>query len=401
MKTLKIVIIVLNMILLIHSIHFGLFAILPFLLKKKDVKRVTKKKHKFLILIAARNEEMVLGKLINSIKKQTYDKNYYKICVMPNNCTDDTKQIALNEGCMILEPKFKTKTKGEVLNYAFECFKNDNSFDTYIIFDADNVLDRNFLVNINDKLNEGYKVVQGFRDSKNLYENAITGSYGLFFFLQSLFVYEARSRMGESSSINGTGYAVLKDYINKINYRAITSTEDIELTCVSAINHEKIGYQRSAIFYDEQVTNFFISMKQRKRWIQGSMQVLKYYMKDLFYAIKEKNSFQLIEMFFVLTLPINQSIALFLLIISYIFFIPLPIIILGILIGYIGEVCVSIFLTIYFKKSIKKLMLGILFFPIFHLSWLPIYIYSMFNTKNVWEEIKHTKALDISEMLEK
>ena len=46
-------------------------------------------------------------------------------------------------------------------------------------------------------------------------------------------------------------------------------------------------------------------------------------------------------------------------------------------------------------------MLGILFFPIFHLSWLPIYIYSMFNTKNVWEEIKHTKALDISEMLEK
>ena len=367
MKTFGIIILIVNSLLFIHSLYFGIFAIIPFLLKDKKRKTINIK-HSFRILIAARNEELVLKPLIKSINNQNYDKNKYEIYVLPNNCSDNTKQVAIELGTKILEPNFKTKTKGEVLNFAFDTFKDDNSFDTYVILDADNVLDKNFLKEINNKLNEGYKIVQGFRDTKNLYQNAITGSYALFFYLQSLFLYETRKRMGESSSVNGTGYVVLKSYIDDINYRAYTATEDIELTCVSALNKEKIGYARNAIFYDEQVSNFNVSIKQRKRWIQGSMQVWKGNKKNLFKEIKKDNNFQLTEMFFILTLPINQAIAFPLLILSYIFIIPLKYLIIGIILGYIGEVLVSIFLTLYFKKKLIKLIPAILFFPIYHLS---------------------------------
>ena len=323
----------------------------------------------------------------------------YEIYVIPNNCTDNTKQIAIDMNCKVLEPNFSPKSKGEVLNYVFDKFKKNNDFDTYLIMDADNVLDPNFLEEINNKLNEGYKIVQGFRDTKNLYQNYITESYALFFYLQSLFLYEARIRMGESSTINGTGYAVLKEFIDDTSFRAKTVTEDIELTCVAALNREKVGYSRDAIFYDEQVTSFSVSMKQRKRWIQGLMQVWKTKHKELFKKIKEKNTFQLTDQFFALTLPIDQALVFVFLIVSYFLIIPYYMIIIGILVGYIGEIIVSIFLTLYFKKDLKKLLPGILFFPIFHISWLPIYIYSLFNTNNTWEEIKHNESLEIEEII--
>ena len=398
MKTFRIILMIVNIILFIHSLYFGLFAIIPFFFKEKK-RKTDMKKHKFCILIAARNEELVLKPLIESIKKQNYDKDKYKICVLPNNCIDKTKEIALNLGCIVLEPNIKTKTKGEVLNFAFESFKNDDSFDTYIILDADNVLDNNYLKEINNKLNEGYKIVQGFRDTKNLYQNLITGSYALFFYLQNLFLYESRKRINQSCTVNGTGFAVLKSYIDNIEFHSCTSTEDIEFTCVAAINKEKIGYANKAIFYDEQVSNFNVSIKQRKRWIQGSMQVWKQYKNKLIKEIKRKNNFQLTEMFFILTLPINQALAFPLLILSYIFIIPLPFIIVGIIVGYIGEIIVSIFLTLYFKKNLFKLIPAILFFPIFHISWIPIYIYSLFNSKNTWEEIKHSRVMNLEEIL--
>ncbi len=396
MSIFKIVILVCNIIVLIPSLYFGLFFILLFLKKTKDGKFIKKKKHnKFLILIAARNEEMVIGHLIDSVNMQKYNRKFYDICVLPNNCSDKTKEIAKEKKAIIVDIDFNPKTKGEVLNYAFDYFKNNQEYDAYVIVDADNVLDPLFLKHIDDKLNQGYKIVQGFRDTKNLYENAITGSYGLFFLLQNLFIYEPRSRINQSIGINGTGYAILKSLVDKINYRAKTSTEDIELTCICALEKEKIGYEKKAIFYDEQVTNFNISMIQRKRWIQGSMQVLKLNIKKL---IKSWLYFQAIDEIFALIFPIDQAIAFLLLLLSY-FFIKVPYIILGIIIGYFGEVIVALFLTIYFKKNIKKMLKAIFFFPIFHLSWIPIYIYSCFNSKNNWEEIKHTKARNIQEVL--
>ena len=51
-----------------------------------------------------------------------------------------------------------------------------NDIDAFIILDADNVVHPNFLKNMNNALCEGYNVAQGCRDSKNPYDNWISGS---------------------------------------------------------------------------------------------------------------------------------------------------------------------------------------------------------------------------------
>ena len=50
----------------------------------------TDNKHKFAILISARNEEKVIKNLVQSIDKQDYPKDKLSVFVIAHNCTDNT-----------------------------------------------------------------------------------------------------------------------------------------------------------------------------------------------------------------------------------------------------------------------------------------------------------------------
>ena len=53
-----------------------------------------KNKHKYGIVIAARNEEKVIGNLLDSINKQDYPKDLLTVFVVADNCTDNTAKVA-------------------------------------------------------------------------------------------------------------------------------------------------------------------------------------------------------------------------------------------------------------------------------------------------------------------
>ena len=103
-----------------------------------------KKNHKYGVLVAARNEETVIGNLLDSIKKQDYPKELIDIFVVADNCTDKTADIARKHGAKVYE-RFDNehKTKGFALQFLFENIKNDygiQNYEGYFIFDADNLL---------------------------------------------------------------------------------------------------------------------------------------------------------------------------------------------------------------------------------------------------------------------
>ena len=101
-----------------------------------------KKKHKYAIVIAARNEKNVIGNLIDSISKQDYPKELLTIFVVADNCTDNTAEIARSKGCICYE-RFDNehKTKGYALEFLFDRIEEDykkNNYENYFVFDADN-----------------------------------------------------------------------------------------------------------------------------------------------------------------------------------------------------------------------------------------------------------------------
>lgn len=399
MVVLYIITLILNGVLFIYGAYFGITCSLPFLKKERKIK-IYKPKYKFAILIAARNEEKVISHLIDSLKEQNYPKDMYEIFVIPNNCSDKTEEISLEHGAKIITVPFKTKTKGEVLNYTFKYFSNNDKYDTYVIFDADNVAHPDFLMETNNKLCEGYQVVEGFRDTKNPYDNWISSSYAIFYYLQNLFLYESRMRIGKSANLNGTGYAITKELIESLHFNAKTITEDIELSTVCAIHDIKIAYQKNAIFYDEQVTSFKASIKQRKRWSKGTLEILKYYAKDLLNTMQKTKNLHSFDMLCVnLAVPI-QLIGLMGTVLTFIACLDIKLMIISGIITYLANVLMSLFLTIYYHKNVKKMLPGILLFALFIFTWLPISIYALVSKDNRWDPINHSRKVDIKELID-
>lgn len=67
--------------------------------RKKNNKNIGDKT-KFALIVAAHNEELVIGNIIESLKMMDYDKKLYDIFVIADNCTDKTAEIARKKGLL-------------------------------------------------------------------------------------------------------------------------------------------------------------------------------------------------------------------------------------------------------------------------------------------------------------
>lgn len=244
--------------------------------------------HKYAILIAARNEEAVIVKLIESIKKQNYPEDKLSIFVVADNCTDNTAEAARNAGAVCYE-RFDTKrkTKGFALQYLVECIRKDygiEAFEGYCIFDADNLLDKNFMARMNDSFDAGEKIITSYRNTKNFADNWISASYAIHWLRTVRNEHRARSLMHLATRIQGTGFLFANEIIHDgWNYTSLT--EDRAFCADAVARGYKISYNHDAIFYDEQPTSIKIAMRQRIRWAKGHLQALAETGPSLFWHI--------------------------------------------------------------------------------------------------------------------
>lgn len=260
------------------------------LFRKEEKKNYTPK-NKFALLIAAHNEEVVIGSLIESMLKLDYPKDMYDIFVIADNCTDDTAKIAKDYGVNVCERFAKDKRgKGYALEWMFaKLFKLEKQYDAVAIFDADNLVHKNFLKEINSKLQDGYKVVQGYIDSKNPDDSWISAAYSIAFWTQNRMFQLARANVGFSNQIGGTGFAIETNTLKKLGWGATCLTEDLEFTCKLVLNGEKVGWAHDAIIYDEKPLKLMQSWTQRKRWMQGFTDVAsRYFFKLIKKAIVDR-----------------------------------------------------------------------------------------------------------------
>ncbi|SDN86261.1 Glycosyltransferase, catalytic subunit of cellulose synthase and poly-beta-1,6-N-acetylglucosamine synthase [Bacillus sp. OK048] len=242
--------------------------------------------NKYAVIIAARNEELVIGQLIKSIKNQKYPKEMIDIFVVADNCTDNTAQVAREAGAIVRERFNKVQIgKGYALDHMIKIIESEyasKQYDGYFVFDADNLLDENYISEMNRTFNQGYRVITSYRNSKNYDQNWISAGYALWFLHEAEYLNLPRMVLHSSCAISGTGFLVHADLI-KANGGWIHHllTEDIEFSVSQIIKGEKFGYCRSAMLYDEQPVTFNQSWHQRLRWAKGFYQVFAKYGRDL------------------------------------------------------------------------------------------------------------------------
>lgn len=389
--------IIFGVIFLLYTIYYATIALF-FRRKGLQYPQATRN-NRFAILCPARNEANVIGDLVKSLQNQDYPKECYDIIVVPNNCTDNTKDVALEAGAKIFEPVGTIKSKGEVLNQVIDHVLDQDKYDAIIVFDSDNLVDPNFIKAMNKALEAGYPAGTCFRDSKNPTTTRLSSAYSIFYFMFSSLYNGARSMLGMNSLISGTGFMVSTSLLKELGgWNTVSITEDAEFSCQLAVKGEKIAYVPRAITYDEQPEDLKESLNQRLRWSLGSQQISRLYTGDLLRKSIKKEGQNPFD-FFIYSIATYMQIVAFVLGIlglviaafsgARIFFIALAILIAS---AFLSQAILAIIVLCATEKPIRPMYKGILTFWLFTLSWVPLHIIALFKRDMTWKEISHKKT---------
>ena len=158
--------IIMALFFLCYSYQFVYLAIGLFAKPKKT--EAAAPHRRIAVLIAARNEEAVIGQLLDSVRAQNYPSELLDAYVVADNCTDATAEVARQAGAVVYTRFNKEKVgKGYALERLIEHIEEDypQTFDGFFVFDADNVLDCHFI----EEMNREMLTVKGLKGDYTLY----------------------------------------------------------------------------------------------------------------------------------------------------------------------------------------------------------------------------------------
>lgn len=364
---------------------------------------------RFAIVIAAHNEEPVIDPLIDNIKRLDYPRNLFDIYVVADNCTDRTAFLAKKAGACVYERFNQEKRgKGYALEWMFnKLFSLNQDYDAIVLFDADNLVKTDFLLEMNNKLCDGEKIIQGYIDSKNPYDTWVTNTFSIAFWLMNRLVQLSRYNLGISNTLAGTGMCISYEVLKKLGWGAHSLTEDLEFTMKGLAYGIKTSWAHDAVVYDEKPLTFMQSCRQRKRWAQGQIDVAgRYLLLLLSKGVREKK-WMYIDAALHLFQPFFIMIATAFLLIQTMSFIQPHYV--NLFIDFIprslwqvisGAITVFPVIALYLDKVPWKAYWGLILYPVFMYSWILI-IFAGFLHRNrkEWSHTEHTRSISYNEML--
>lgn len=360
-------------------------------------------KKRYCILIPARYESKVINNLLLSITKQTTKINPKDIYIIVESIKDKTVDIAKQYNMnIILRENLSLKRKGYALNDAVTyILKKQIHYDAYFIFDADNILDKDFIKNMEKSINEGYDIGIGYRNTKNS-NTLVSASSALTFSMINTMLNERKNKYHNNLTISGTGYYIKGSIVEEWNSFPFHSlTEDYELTLYAILNNLTTTYNKKAIFYDEQPDNFNVSLKQRTRWVKGYFEARKKYINKISKSEtkNDPNFASKVNAFLGVTPYIYIIIGLLIILVNILitkgittFLCYLTIFLLLI------YILLALFTIIMLKKEknslniSKSMKIKVIFYnPIFMFSYIICLLRSIFIKDVKWDRIDHNK----------
>ncbi len=376
----------LSLILKCVMLYITLTGLLFFLPRKQHPK--AEPNTRFAVLIPARNEEAVIGATVKGLQQQNYPAERFDIFVIPNNCTDDTEAAARRAGAQILSCLGPVESKGDVLHQVFGQLLG--RYDAYCVFDADNLVDPDFLARMNDARAAGVQVAKGRLLASNPYENWLTGAYDLYFQNTHLLFNLPRAALGLNAKFNGTGFMVTDEVMDRFGgWNTVTLTEDTEFGAQCAQRGVRIHYIPEAVSYDEQPSLFSVSVAQRRRWTGGVMTVSNRYCLRLLHG---KFSWPKWDCGMFLSMIYVQLLAAVPAIYGYL---QLPLgsmayqLLVSAVLYWLGMCAMALVLAVTGGRDVRKMGKAILLYPMFMASWYCINIGCLIAKPRTWQPITH------------
>ncbi len=376
--------------------------------------------HSYAFVIAAHNEEPVIGNLVRSILTQKYDGTI-DCFVVADACTDRTLEEAAKAGAIAWERNdLVRKGKSWVLDYAFDRILNEygDKYEAFFVMDADNIIAPNYVEIMNQAFDAGYLVCTSYRNSKNFDSSWISSAYATWFLREAKFLNNARMMHGTSCAISGSGWMVSAAIIRGMHgWNFHTLTEDIQFSTFCCAHGIQIGYA-PAEFFDEQPLDFKSSLVQRMRWTKGFYQVFFSYNRNLLGGIFKERRFASYDM--LMTVAPGMILTLLSAFVNGAYLIvgslshgfiateaELMMCVGSLLMTFVSMYAVFFLLglltTISERKHIHakkkwRIFTNLFTFPIFMMTYIPLTVVALFK-KVEWVPTKHDIAVNFDEVV--
>lgn len=393
----------------VYQFVFSLFG----LVKRKKKKQYEPTKS-FAVLVAAHNEEAVVGALMDNLKKLNYPKELYEVFVICDNCTDSTADIVREHGMhACVRTNQNLRGKGYAIEWMLkELWAMPRQFDAVVMFDADNLAHPDFLLEMNNDLCSGAKVIQGYIDTKNPEDSWITAAYGVSYWYINRLWQLSRHNLNMANFLGGTGMCFETNLLKEIGWGATSLVEDLEFTMRSVMRGVYPKFNYDAKVFDEKPLTFKASARQRLRWMQGHFTVARrYFFPLLWRAIKERSIVKLDLALY----GVNVYIVLLTFILTAVIWIdnsffdgPNIMNLYGMLPIWLSFTAIAANIFTFMiamvleKVTFKKVYAYLVLFPVYLLSWYPITVYAFFTQNNKqWSHTKHTRVVRLEEVQSK
>lgn len=239
----------------------------------RDARRL----RRFCIVIPAHDEALVLAPVLQQLRVLDYPRDKFDVVVVADNCTDCTPAIARACGARVFERVDPVnRGKGRALFHAFALL-SDETFDAYVVLDADTFAATDMLQALNRYLEAGHVVIQGHYDVLNPWESRRTAlmhvALRIFNYVRPL----GRRNLGLSTGLQGNGMCFAKAVIDRYPWTAYSLAEDIEYTTTLVVNRERIVFAPDVKVAAQMPAERRPATSQRVRWEGGRFYMARRY----------------------------------------------------------------------------------------------------------------------------
>jgi 1,2-diacylglycerol 3-beta-glucosyltransferase len=350
-------------------LYLAALTLLSFMAKINVVSDDGEKKM-FAVMIPAHNEELTIGRTLQSASALNYPKNRYDVIVVADNCTDGTASISKSLNAKVYE-RFNNdlRGKGYALRWIFDRIASENNYDAAVIVDADSILDGEFLNVMNSCIKKGAASIQG----KDIVEEGpVSWSSAMIkisFLLYNYVRPMGRKVVGLPTGLRGNGMCLSVDTIRSVPWEAYTLAEDVEYGLNLLLKNKSTVFAPDAVVFAKMPMEAKNAQSQRTRWETGRFLLIKKYLPSLMKEAWRKKSYIYIDAVIDLITPsvVNMMfiVAVMIFFNAAVLFVGMAIsysyLLLWLIAGFFG--LFHLFAGLYAAKAEKNLYLALLQIP--------------------------------------
>ncbi|WP_316810258.1 glycosyltransferase [Pedobacter heparinus] len=217
----------------------------------------------YAIIVTAYEQVNLILPVVNSLLELNYGN--YLIYVVADNCDISSLSIS-NPKVILLRPETTLASNIKSHFYAIDHFKR--AHERLTIIDSDNLVDSEYLNELNKLFEQGYCAVQGVRRAKNLNSQyaCLDEAGDIYYrFIDRKLLFDA----GSSASLAGSGMAFTTAvYKTCLGHLQIGGAGFDKILQYELLKRKlTIAFAEKAVVYDEKTAKSDQLVKQRARWI--------------------------------------------------------------------------------------------------------------------------------------